>query len=217
MSSLQIGSSDGSHGLTQHSPSQSHLPAPSTFSQTRKRRQVTKSNSSAILTDYETPSQPSVTNADWHNDGTDQVPSSLSLLLDWLSITGNYDSLKGKGSSKPQDGYKRTSNYLKERGCTTSSTSSAHSQIIRLHSNWTKAKDWKNRSGNGQGQCVIHHAPVSRRADAERDALGNVRMTYSEWDILDPIFSDRDEISCHKDRRKRMNRRLKMMSNPEGL
>nr|ODN88913.1 hypothetical protein L203_02319 [Cryptococcus depauperatus CBS 7841] len=107
MSSLQIGSSDGSQGLTQHSPSHNHLPTPSTSSQTRKRRQVTKYDPSAILTYPKTPPQSSATNADWHNDGTDQIASSLSLLLDWLSIPGNYDSLKV---------------YLKERGCTTSLT-----------------------------------------------------------------------------------------------
>nr|ODO03784.1 hypothetical protein L204_00123 [Cryptococcus depauperatus CBS 7855] len=65
MSSLPIGSSDGSHGLTQHGPSQSHLPAQLTSSQTRKRRRITKSN-------------PSATNADRHNDGTDQTPSSVT-------------------------------------------------------------------------------------------------------------------------------------------
>ncbi|WVN88823.1 uncharacterized protein L203_104037 [Cryptococcus depauperatus CBS 7841] len=111
-------------GLTQHSPSQSHLPAPLTSSQTRKRRRVTKSNPSAIPTEPENLPQSSATNTDWHNDGTGQIPSSLSLLLDWLPIPGNYDSLKGKGGSKPQNGYKTASAYLKERGCTTSPTSS---------------------------------------------------------------------------------------------
>nr|ODN88030.1 hypothetical protein L203_03236 [Cryptococcus depauperatus CBS 7841] len=52
----------------------------------------------------------------------DQILSSLSSLLDWLSIPGNYDSLKGKDGSNPQDGCKRASAYLKERGCTTSLT-----------------------------------------------------------------------------------------------
>nr|ODN85812.1 hypothetical protein L203_04692 [Cryptococcus depauperatus CBS 7841] len=126
MSSLQIGSSDGSHGLTQHGPSHNHLPTPSTSSQTRKRRRVTKYNPSAILTDSKILPQSSATNADWHNDGTDQIPSSLSLLLDWLSIPGNYDSLKGKGDSNPQDRYKKPSDYLKKRGCTTSPTSSVY-------------------------------------------------------------------------------------------
>nr|ODN95983.1 hypothetical protein L204_03674 [Cryptococcus depauperatus CBS 7855] len=122
MSSLQIGSSDSSQDLTQHSPSQSHLPAPSTSSQTRKRCRIAKSNPSAIRANPETPPKSSATNVDWHNNGTDQIPSSLSILFDWLSIPGNYDSLKGKGGSKPQDGYKRASVYLKERGCTTSRT-----------------------------------------------------------------------------------------------
>ncbi|WVN88905.1 uncharacterized protein L203_104120 [Cryptococcus depauperatus CBS 7841] len=124
MSSLQIGSSDGSHGLTQHGPSQSHLPAPLTSSQTRKRRRVTKSNASAIPTECDNLPQSSATNVDWHSDGTGQIPSSLSLLLDWLPIQRNYDSLKGKGGSKPQNGYKTASAYLKERGCTPSPTSS---------------------------------------------------------------------------------------------
>nr|ODN92448.1 hypothetical protein L203_00725 [Cryptococcus depauperatus CBS 7841] len=113
MSSLQIGSSDSSQDLTQHSPSQSHLPAPSTSSQTRKRCRIAKSNPSAIRANPETPPKSSATNVDWHNNGTDQIPSSLSILLDWLSIPG-------KGGSKPQDGYQRASVYLKERGCTTS-------------------------------------------------------------------------------------------------
>ncbi|WVN90775.1 uncharacterized protein L203_106018 [Cryptococcus depauperatus CBS 7841] len=120
MSSLQIGSSDSSQDLTQHSPSQSHLPAPSTSSQTRKRCRIAKSNPSAIRANPETPPKSSATNVDWHNNGTDQIPSSLSILLDWLSIPGNYDSLKV---------------YLKERGCTTSPTSSdIRSKITRLHS-----------------------------------------------------------------------------------
>nr|ODN98659.1 hypothetical protein L204_02623 [Cryptococcus depauperatus CBS 7855] len=106
----------------------------------------------AIRKDSETPRQLSVACTDWHNDGTDQIPSSLSSLLDWLSIPGNYDSLKGKGGSKPQDGYKKPSDYLNERGCTTSPTSSGiRSKIIRLHSDWVKARGWKDGTGNGQG------------------------------------------------------------------
>ncbi|WVN89248.1 uncharacterized protein L203_104466 [Cryptococcus depauperatus CBS 7841] len=111
MSSLQTGSSDGSQGLTQHGPSHSHLLTPSASSQTRKRRWIAKYNPSAIPPEPENLPQSSATNADWHNDDADQVPSSLSLLLDWLSIPGNYDSQK---------------DYLKERGCTTSPTSSVY-------------------------------------------------------------------------------------------
>ncbi|WVO15222.1 hypothetical protein L204_102871 [Cryptococcus depauperatus] len=122
MSNLQIGSSDGSHGLTQHDSSQSHLPAPSTSSQARKWRRITESNPSAIPTERENLPQSSATNTDWHNDGTGQIPSSLSLLLDWLPIPGNYDSLKDKGGSRPQDRYKKLSDYLRERGCTPSLT-----------------------------------------------------------------------------------------------
>ncbi|WVN88581.1 uncharacterized protein L203_103792 [Cryptococcus depauperatus CBS 7841] len=77
-------------------------------------------------------------------------------------MSSSYDSLKGKGDSKPQDGYKRASAYLKERGCPTLRTPSGiRGKTTRLHSDW-----------------------ISRRADAERDAM--------EWDILDLIFSDRD-------------------------
>ncbi|WVO17564.1 hypothetical protein L204_105260 [Cryptococcus depauperatus] len=65
MTSLQIGSSDGSHGLTQHGPSQSHLPAPSTFSQTRKWRRVAESSPSAIRIGSETPRRLSVAYPDW--------------------------------------------------------------------------------------------------------------------------------------------------------
>ncbi|WVO15624.1 hypothetical protein L204_103284 [Cryptococcus depauperatus] len=222
MSSLQIGSSDGSHGLTQHGPSQSHLPAPLTSSQTRKRRRITKPNPSAIPTECENLPQSSATNTDWYNDGTGQIPSSLSFLLDWLPIQRNYDSLKGKGGSKPQNGYKTALAYLKERGCTTSPTSSdIRSKLTRLHSDWVKARGWKVGTGNGQGQYIIDHAPIDRHVGAERDALGeqvidtisspscsagllvdDVRMICPEWDILYPIFGDRNEISCPKDRRK---------------
>nr|ODN86937.1 hypothetical protein L203_03710 [Cryptococcus depauperatus CBS 7841] len=117
-------------------------------------------------------------------------------------MSSSYDSLKGKGDSKPQDGYKRASAYLKERGCPTLRTPSGiRGKTTRLHSDWR----------NGQGQFIINHVPVSRRADAERDAMGeqvintissfgcwaeqlmdNVRMICPEWDILDLIFSDRD-------------------------
>nr|ODN88538.1 hypothetical protein L204_06393 [Cryptococcus depauperatus CBS 7855] len=175
MSSLQIGSSGCPQSPTQHGPSHSHLPGLSTPSQTRQRRRITKSNPSAITTDPETPSH------------TDQIPSSLSLLLDWLSIPGNYDSLKGKGGFKPQDGFKTALAYLKEQECPTLRTPSGiRGKIIRLHSDWSKAKDWKNRSGNGQGQHIINHAPASRRVDAERDVW---------WDILHLIFSDQDDGS----------------------
>nr|ODN90634.1 hypothetical protein L203_01745 [Cryptococcus depauperatus CBS 7841] len=141
MSSLQIGSLDGSYGLTQYGPSQSHIPAPLTSSQPRKRCRITRSNPSAIPTEPENLPQSSATNTDWHNDGTDQIASSLPLLLDWLSIPGNYDSLKDKGGSKSQNGYKKPSDYLKERECTTSPTSSGiRGKIIRLHSDWVNAK-----------------------------------------------------------------------------
>nr|ODN94479.1 hypothetical protein L204_04612 [Cryptococcus depauperatus CBS 7855] len=193
MSSLQIGSFNDSQSLTQHGPSSSHLPVPSIFSHTRKRRRITNSNPSAIPKGPENPPQSSSTNADWHNDGTDRIPSSLSLLLDWLLIPGNYDSLRGKSGSKAQDGYKRASDYLKERGCTTFRTPSGlRSKITRLRLDWIKARDWKNGTGNGQGQYIINHAPVSRRADAERDVMDNVRMICPEWDTVDPIFRDRD-------------------------
>nr|ODN92891.1 hypothetical protein L204_05063 [Cryptococcus depauperatus CBS 7855] len=43
-----------------------------------------------------------------------------------------------------------------------------------------------------QGRYIINHAPASRRADAERDVMYNVRMICPDWDILDLIFSDRD-------------------------
>nr|ODN91214.1 hypothetical protein L203_01417 [Cryptococcus depauperatus CBS 7841] len=127
MSSLQAGSSDGSHGLTPHGPSQSHLPAPSTSSQTRKWRRITKFNPSAIPTERENLPQYSATNTDWHNDGT------------------------GKGNSRPQDGYKTASAYLKERGCPTLRTPSG----IR-----------------SKGQYIIDHAPIDRHVGAEKDAMG---------------------------------------------
>nr|ODN88249.1 hypothetical protein L203_02858 [Cryptococcus depauperatus CBS 7841] len=146
----------------------------------------------------------------------------MALGLDRLSIPGNYDSLKGKGGSKPQDGYKKPSDYLNERGCTTSPTSSGiRSKIIRLHSDWVKARGWKDGTGNGQGQYIIDHAPINRHVGVERDAMGeqvintisspscsagllvdNVRIICPEWDILYPIFNDRNEISYPKDRRK---------------
>nr|ODN88571.1 hypothetical protein L203_02577 [Cryptococcus depauperatus CBS 7841] len=217
MPSLQIGSSDGSHGLTQHGPSHSHLPTPSASSQTRKRRRATEFNPSAIRTDSEASRQLSVACIDWHNDDTDQIPSSLSLLLDWLSISGNYDSLKGKGGSKPQDGYKRASAYLKERGCTTSLTPPGIRSKVNGKAPLTpsfgmnNARGWKDGTGNGQGQYIIDHAPIDRHVGAERDAMGeqvintisnlgcsaglsidNIRMICPEWDILHLIFSDQD-------------------------
>ncbi|WVN88340.1 uncharacterized protein L203_103545 [Cryptococcus depauperatus CBS 7841] len=108
-----------------------------------------------------------------------------------------------KGGSKPQDGYKKPSDYLNERGCTTSPTSSGiRSKIIRLHSDWVKARGWKDGTGNGQGQYIIDHAPINRHVGVERDAMDNVRIICPEWDILYPIFNDRNEISYPKDRRK---------------
>nr|ODN90473.1 hypothetical protein L203_01582 [Cryptococcus depauperatus CBS 7841] len=91
MSSLPIGSSDGSHGLTQHGPSQSHLPAPLTSSQTRKQRRITKSN-------------PSATNADRHNDVTDQIPSSVTstqLAVDSRMDTRGHQPTSRNGDAPP--------------------------------------------------------------------------------------------------------------------
>nr|ODN82403.1 hypothetical protein L203_05497 [Cryptococcus depauperatus CBS 7841] len=143
------------------------------------------------LTLKHTPPQSSATNVDWHNDGTDQILSSLSSLLDWLSIPG----------------------WIQEDIMLPQETEMHHLfNVIR----YMKQSKWKSppvqvstlRCGerDAMGEQVMN--TISNFGCWAGLLTGNVQMTYSEWDILDPIFSDRDEISCHKDRRTRMNRRL---------
>ncbi|WVN86227.1 uncharacterized protein L203_101388 [Cryptococcus depauperatus CBS 7841] len=163
MSSLQIGSFNDSQSLTQHGPSSSHLPVPSTFSHTRKRRRITNSNPSAIPKGPENPPQSSSTNADWHNDGTDRILSSLSLLLDWLLIPGWIQEGIGLPQGKRMHHISDTFRYTKQNN----TPSFGLDQGPRLEE-W----DWK--------------------WTRTRDVMDNVRMICPEWDTVDPIFRDRD-------------------------
>ena len=92
----------------------------------------------------------------WHNDGLNT--SSLTILLKWLTIEGNYnrycgasDSLLISDKGKTKDSYCREiCEVIKKSGIKIEQTRNAvHEKINEIESSYHRANDWINNTGAG--------------------------------------------------------------------
>ena len=119
----------------------------------------------------------------WKNDGVDGGPSSIDILLGWLTRSQNYRSWKGGSSSQGRSKEALVSEILEEmieKQITWRTSKQIRSKIDELEAKYKKAIDWRGNTGAGlmeQGQGAV-----------VRDYILKL---CPEFDDLDPIMSDR--------------------------
>lgn len=97
-------------------------------------------NSTSVLSTPSTLERPVVTSSvHWDGDGTDEVSSSLDLLIEWLGMNDNYECFKfGKGGKTQAQMSKVCEEWLQARGCRSfRSALSIQNKVRNIHSSLT--------------------------------------------------------------------------------
>ena len=130
----------------------------------------------------------------WHNDAN---PSSLNVLLDWLTdhsnasrYFGHTNHLEKDKKMGGDDGVSKDSlhlefqAFLRSKNGQEKKVSSIRNKIHRLISSYKQAVDWKNCTGQGveanEGYASMHEALIGM---------------CPHFDILDPILSERPNFN----------------------
>ncbi|KAI9913559.1 hypothetical protein PsorP6_006025 [Peronosclerospora sorghi] len=128
----------------------------------------------------------------WGKDAVGPGRSSIQVLLDWLSATGNYGRWRGdtqKGISKETLAGEIVG-LLKKEGITHSDnkvpnclTCRVRAKLQELQESYAKASDWKKQTGSG----------LSEKDLKDGTNTGQVALTKicKYWDVLHPIMSAR--------------------------
>jgi len=118
-------------------------------------------------------------------NGPDTEPSSMSVLLDWWTVEGNYSKYRG---GKDQTGktketfWQMLSQLIKEKGILVErSAVSVGSKIIRMEAMYKDAADWLAQTGQG----VLAEGG---------DVTDAVKKRCPFFYIIDPIMRDRPSI-----------------------
>ena len=97
----------------------------------------------------------------WANDGIDGGPSSMSILLDWLTTEGNYSRWKGsetqkgistwlglKGGVKKETLCTEICNLIKNAGIMTRNNADIRTKIGSIEQAFRKAADFLEHTGS---------------------------------------------------------------------
>ena len=125
----------------------------------------------------------------WHNDGTtmSKGKSSMEVLLDWLSVEGNYDRFKGGGPNNNRGETKRSvcseiSCQIKKSGISvTRKWEDVWSKILYLERSYKEAKDARTSTGYG-----------SKDGSSLKKTM---KKDFIYYDILSPIFENRPSVT----------------------
>ncbi|OAV92365.1 hypothetical protein PTTG_02241 [Puccinia triticina 1-1 BBBD Race 1] len=117
----------------------------------------------------------------WTRDRNADGKSSLDLIVDWLTVQGNYDLWRSGRVSK-QDVSERIVTYLVNNGAAQREWRGVEQQILTLERNFRKALAFQNQTGQG----IMDEAELERARQDEAD----LNMS----DIEDHVENAQNEI-----------------------
>jgi len=121
----------------------------------------------------------------WDTDNaTADSPSSMAVLLDWLTESDNYRRYIGKtGNVSKQTLIQELHNRMKAHGLVHRTGADIRTKIIDLQASYAKAMDWRRNTGQGI---------LEEHGEAGQDIINShIRKRCRYFDVLDPVMSDR--------------------------
>ncbi|KAG1701522.1 hypothetical protein DVH05_010823 [Phytophthora capsici] len=115
----------------------------------------------------------------WQKDGVDGGPSSVDVILKWITAEGNLQRWRGDtvGGKTKKALASEIAELIKEAGITGRTYKGVLQKINEIQDSYNKAADLKRQSGEG----ILDE-------DAAKTFHDKLVAICKHWDILDPVF-----------------------------